>query len=89
MTVILWIFVLIFYQCIDIILAVLPLEPQMREYKSKKEMLKTYVNEGYPYKSILLFLSLYHGIKWSLRTLKRRFKSLIYFGGNILHLMLL
>lgn len=41
MTVKLWIFVLISYQCIDIILAVLPLAPQMREYESEEEMLKT------------------------------------------------
>lgn len=72
MTAELWIYVLLSYHSIDIIVAVLPLAPQMREYESEEEILKTYVNEGYPYKSILLFLSLYHGIKWSLQTLKRR-----------------
>ena len=38
--------------------------------------LKYYFRQGYQYDVILMFLSKFHGIEMSLRTLKNRFRSL-------------
>ena len=39
-------------------------------------LLKYYFRQGYEYNVIILFLSKFHGIEMSLRTLKNRYKSL-------------
>ena len=39
-------------------------------------MLKYYFRQGYEYDVIIVFLSKFHGIEMSLRTLKNRYKSL-------------
>ena len=45
---------------------------QMLLYRDEREAIESYFRNGHTYKVMLLFLSLYHGISLSLRTLKRR-----------------
>lgn len=40
--------------------------------RNEREAIESYFHRGHTYVVILLFLNLYHGIKMSLRTLKRR-----------------
>lgn len=55
--------------------AVLQKAPQMQEFETEEDMLRAYMTEGYTYDKILLCLSLYHGLTWSIRKLKQRLKS--------------
>jgi hypothetical protein len=43
-------------------------------FSTEKEAIEAYFANGHTYKVILMFLSLYHNITMSLRTLKRRLK---------------
>ena len=48
---------------------------QIQNSKTEEEIIYEYFKAGYEYKCIVLFLSTYHGINVSVRTLKRRLKS--------------
>lgn len=41
-------------------------------FRDERETIEAYFSHGHVYSVIILFLSLYHGINMSLRTLKRR-----------------
>ena len=45
--------------------------PREVNHLSRDEQIRFYFLGGFPYKVILLFLSVYHGIQISMRTLKR------------------
>lgn len=49
---------------------------QVRENDSEDELITYYFRQGFVYQTILLFLSTYHGIEISLRTLNTRLRSL-------------
>ncbi|XP_062614152.1 uncharacterized protein LOC134275889 [Saccostrea cucullata] len=55
--------------------ATLPKPPQMQQFETEEDMLRAYMIEGYTYEKMLLCLSLYHSITWSVRKLKQRLKS--------------
>ncbi len=49
---------------------------QVHENDSEDELITYYFRQGFVYQKILLFLSTYHGIEISLRTLSTRLRSL-------------
>ena len=49
---------------------------QVLENQSEDELITYYSRQGFVYQKILLFLSTYHGIEISLRTLSMRLRSL-------------
>lgn len=56
--------------------AVLQKAPQMQEFETEEDMLRAYMTEGYTYDKILLCLSLYHGLTWSIRKLKQCYREM-------------
>lgn len=69
--------------CLYILLLTLNLVPAvvcpstdapLTTFQTEEDMLRSYVTAGYTYATIQAFLATYHGIQWSIATLKRKFK---------------
>ena len=56
---------------------------QVLENQSEDELITYYSRQGFVYQKILLFLSTYHGIEISLRTLSMRLRSLGLWRRNV------